>query len=237
MQTLAEVQRLRAVYQGYAQQNLAGSKWSPLNPGNLATREERDRLVGKLLGKAGLLPVGERRVLDVGCGTGGVLAGFQHWGAKLKHLVGVDLLTERICMAQQSYPEIRFQQSNAEALPFSDSSFDLVVIYTVLSSVLSTRMRLNIVRQVTRVLRPGGAIVWYDFRVRNPLNPQVRGITRRALTRLLPGFELRLQPVTLLPQLARRLGPTTPWLYPLLSALWFLRTHYVGLLLKPGSRS
>ncbi len=237
MQTFAEVQRLRAVYRQYAEQNLAASKWSPHNRGNQAIIRERDWLLAKLLDKAGLLPLGQRRVLDVGCGTGGVLAGFQHWGATPKNLVGVDLLAERISMAQRSFPDMSFQQANAEDLPFSDSSFDLIVLYTVLSSVLSAEMSLHIVRQVARVLRPGGAIAWYDFRIRNPFNPQVRGITRRRLAGLLPGFELRLLPVTLLPPLARRLGPFTPWLYPLLAAVPWLRTHYVGLLLKPASCS
>lgn len=235
MQTVTEVRRLEAVYRRYAQENLAGSKWSPDNRGNVAIRKERDRVVGNLLDKAGLLPLGNRRVLEVGCGSGGVLARFQHWGGRTENLVGVDLMKERICMAREAYPEITFQQANAEDLPFSDSAFDLVVLYTVLSSVLSMVMSFNIARQVTRVLRPGGAIVWYDFRIRNPFNPHVRGVTRRGLAQLLPGFELRLQPVTLVPQLARHLGPLTQWLYPLLNAVPLLRTHYAGLLLKPSS--
>jgi len=39
--------------------------------------------------------------------------------------------------------------------------------------------------------------------------------------------------VTLLPPLARRLGPATPLAYPVLAALPPLRSHLIGLLRKP----
>jgi ubiquinone/menaquinone biosynthesis C-methylase UbiE len=233
MQSSAEVLRLKTVYHDYEQRKLADSRWSPNNPGNQAIRAERDRSLQTALQKAGLLPLVDCRVLDVGCGSGGVLANLQNWGAKQENLVGVDLLPERIKMAQELFPNLSFQPANAEALPFADCAFDLVVLFTVLSSILSAEMARNIARQATRVLRSGGAIVWYDFRVDNPFNRQVRGIARGTLSHLFPGFQLRLEPVTLVPQLARRLGSLTRWLYPALSTVCVLRTHYAGLLTKP----
>jgi ubiquinone/menaquinone biosynthesis C-methylase UbiE len=233
METYAEVRRLKAVYQAYAQRKLGASKWSPTNWGNQAILQERDRTLLKQLGKSGFLPLDERRILDVGCGSGGLIARFQTWGARAENLFGVDLLAERIHMAKERFPGLSFQQVNAEALTFENEAFDLVALFTVLSSILSTEMTRNLVQEVKRVLRPGGAIAWYDFRMNNPLNPHVRGISRRRLAALFPGFEVRVERATLLPQLARRLGVLAPWLYPVLGSFHVLRTHYVGLLLKP----
>ena len=76
-------------------------------------------------------------------------------------------------------------------------------------------------------------MVWYDFRRDNPRNPNVRGVRKAAIEKLFPGFEMRLQTVTLLPPLARRLGKLTPVLLPVLTRVPFLRTHLLGLLIKP----
>ena len=56
---------------------------------------------------------------------------------------------------------------------------------------------------------------------------------RRRLAGLFPGWHARLQLVTLLPPLARRLGILTPVLYPVLATLRPLRTHWLGLLERP----
>jgi hypothetical protein len=94
-------------------------------------------------------------------------------------------------------------------------------------------MASNVAREIDRVLAHGGAIVWYDFRYNNPWNPHVRGMRRQNIQSLFPGYTLHLKTLTLLPPLARRLGHLTSSLYPLLSSLPFLRTHYLGLLIKP----
>jgi hypothetical protein len=94
-------------------------------------------------------------------------------------------------------------------------------------------MARNVAREVSRVLKPGGAIVWYDFIYNNPRNPHVRGMKRSDLLNLFPEFQFGLHKITLLPPLSRRLGPLTSVLYPALAAIPWLRTHYLGLLHKP----
>ena len=86
--------------------------------------------------------------------------------------------------------------------------------------------------EVARILRSGGAVVWYDFRMNNPFNPHVRGISRKGVRRLFPEYDSRLMTVTLLPPLARRAGSLTDVLYPWLASLPFLRSHYLGVLIK-----
>jgi ubiquinone/menaquinone biosynthesis C-methylase UbiE len=146
----------------------------------------------------------------------------------------VDLLPDRIEEARERYPDLRFIPANAEALDFPDASFDLVLFFTVFSSILDAGMRARVAREAGRVLRPGGAVLWYDFRVDSPSNPNVRGIRRDAVLDLFPGYDASLRSVTLLPPLARRLGALTRALYPALAALPFLRTHWAGVLVKPA---
>jgi hypothetical protein len=94
-------------------------------------------------------------------------------------------------------------------------------------------MARNVAQEVSRVLKPGGAVVWYDFIYNNPKNPQVRGLRLSAIRDLFPDFHFIMRKVTLFPPLARRLGPLTSVLYPALAAIPCLRTHYLGLLHKP----
>ncbi len=172
-------------------------------------------------------------MLEVGCGTGGTLAGLLELEARPEDLYGVDLLADRIATAKQSYPGINFQCANAEQLDFPDSSFDLVLLFTVFSSILDVRMAQNAANEVSRVLLPGGAVLWYDFRYDNPRNPNVRGMKLKRIRGLFPGMGVHLRSLTPLPPIVRRLSRLTPLLYPLLAALPPLRTHYIGLLVKP----
>jgi len=232
MQTQSEIARLRDAYRDYSERGLATTKWSLANQGNRQMRQERRRHLDELLCLNGLLPLTSRRILDLGCDTGELLAGFQDWGAGAENLFGVDLLAERIRIAKNQHPMIAFQQANAEDLPFRDRFFDIVCVFTVFSSILDQRMADNISREIERILTSDGAIIWYDFRIRSPQNPHVRGISRGEIQRLFPGFRMSLRTLTLVPPLARNLGATTPWLYPCLASLPFLRTHYLGVLTR-----
>lgn len=233
METRSEVNRLQEVYRGYAVRGFGQSKWSPANAGNQAIRDECQRKLRELLEKSNFFPLKNRRILDVGCGAGERLATFENWGARPQNLFGVDLIPERIHAARKNHPQITFELANAEALPFADGGFDLVTVFTVFTSILHPAMAANVSREIIRVLAAGGAVAWYDFRLDNPLNRHVRGFSRRRVQNLFPDFKLNLEAISLLPPLARRLGPLTDRLYPPLSSIPFLRSHYLGLLKKP----
>jgi SAM-dependent methyltransferase len=237
MESYTEVERLTEVYREYRDRGWGETKWSSTNTGNQAMLRERRYKLKQLLQCSGFLPLDQRHILDVGCGTGEMLAGLQTWGAQLENLFGVDLLPDRIQRAKEKFPQISFQQVNAEALPFADGFFDLVSVYTVFSSILDHHMARNVSHEINRILRGGGGVIWYDFRVNNPFNRHVRAMSRQAVRTLFPGFDLHLVPITLLPPLARRLGRLTDRLYTNLAAVAFLRSHYLGILVKPQKSS
>ena len=232
METRPEIDRLLEVYREYAVRGFGDSKWSPDNKGNQAVQNECHAALRKLLLESRFMPLENRRILEVGCGTGEHLGEFWRMGARPQNLFGIDLIPGRIDAARKNYPQFTFKVANAEALPFADASFDLVAVFTVFTSILDQRMATNVGREIARVLAPGGGVVWYDFRLHSPLNRHVRSISRRVVRDLFPGFAIHMRTISLLPPLARRLGRLTDLLYEPLCRIPFLRSHYLGLLTK-----
>jgi ubiquinone/menaquinone biosynthesis C-methylase UbiE len=100
-------------------------------------------------------------ILDVGCGTGKLLRAAQSRFPDAR-LEGVDAAIEMVKHAQEVTPNgpVRFQQAIAEALPFSDASFDLVL------STMTFHHWQDQARgaaEVARVLTPGGRWLLADF--------------------------------------------------------------------------
>src|SRR2546429_9525689 len=101
-----------------------------------------------------------------------------------------------------------FKSSNCDHCRYT---FDLVVQSTVLTSVLDAIMKQQMASEMLRVVKDDGFILWYDYHVNNPWNPDVRGIKRREISQLFPGCWIKLQPITLVPPLVPPLAPHS-WL-------------------------
>lgn len=170
-------------------------------------------------------------ILDVGCGDGNMLRRLVLWGALPENLCGVDLLESRIERARYLSPNIRFLTCNAASLPFPDNSWDLVLLFTVISSILDENLQKQVAAETLRVVRPGGAILWYDFWI-NPTNPDTRGVSARQTRHLFPNCPVRLRRTTLAPLIARRLARFSWPLCWALESLPPLCTHYMGLIYK-----
>ena len=226
-----EVRRLDEVYAGYRDDPRVRERWSRENPGNRAMVAERRAAALALLRER--FPAGPVRLLDVGCGSGSELAWLVGNGVRAEGVVGVDLLPRRVRDAREGHARLAFAAANAEALPFRDGAFDVVVLYTVLSSILDPAMERRVAAETSRVLKPGGAILWYDMRWPNPSNRSIRPVGMRRLRALFPGLGVRARRITLAPPLARRLGRATDRLYPVLSKVPALCSHTLAFLEKP----
>ncbi|MDH7515014.1 MAG: class I SAM-dependent methyltransferase [Bacteroidota bacterium] len=227
-----EAGRIARVYGEYERADCAAGKWSGGNRGNTAILRERRTLTARFLERYAPHGIGTLDILEVGCGEGQVIAELIGMGADPSRVTGVDILETRIGKARDKIPGVRFLAMDAAAMDFPDGSFDLVVLFTVLSSVLDDGIRKRIAGEIDRVLKPGGAVLCYDMRVRNPANPNVRGVGRRTMAALFPGYTMHACSLTLLPPLARRLGPLTPILYTTLASVPFLRSHLMVMLVK-----
>ncbi|MDR7485197.1 MAG: class I SAM-dependent methyltransferase [Armatimonadota bacterium] len=96
----------------------------------------------------GALPAGAR-VLDLGCGRGS----FQYAGYPTLHITAVDIREPD--EAQSWPPHVRFQAAAAEALPFPDETFDLVVANFVFEH---TQDFAQAIAEAERVLVKGGSL-------------------------------------------------------------------------------
>jgi SAM-dependent methyltransferase len=194
--------------------------------------EERQEAIRSSLGSLGWLPLGARRALDVGCGAGLDLGRLIELGADPSALAGIDLLPDRAAAARARFPNLDIRTGDAAHLDFPDAWFDLVLAFTLFSSIKDQGMATAVAGEIHRVVKPSGVLLWYDFRYDNPRNPNVRGVPASAVRSLFPRFRGALRSMTLLPPLSRRLGPLTRPLYRPLSSIPPLRSHLFGLLLK-----
>jgi SAM-dependent methyltransferase/ribosomal protein S18 acetylase RimI-like enzyme len=232
--SLRERERIERAYERY---DTVASERAKRNLENAGTRliiEERDAELKSRLAKLNWMPLGEARVLDVGCAHGYLLEKLIEWGAAPSRIAGVDLLPDRVEAARSRCPGIRVDLGSAEVLDHADGSFDVVIASTLFSSILDRDVSAAVAAEMLRVLAPGGAIFWFDSRYANPFNPDVRGLGRGEVAALFPGCRLELRTLTLVPPLARRLGPATPALYHALTKVPLLRARLAGVILKPS---
>jgi SAM-dependent methyltransferase len=205
----------------------------------LFTYQQRCRAILKVLSEHGLLPLADRKILDVGCGGGQSLVDFESWGASRRNLAGIDLIEESVRIARvrlstrESDADIR--TGNAADLPWDDRTFDIVNQSTVFTSILNDALRKALATEMIRVARPGGIILWYDFRVNNPANHSVRRVGAHEIRSLFRGCNVDLLPITLMPPLARRLVPVSWTVSLLIEKARFLNTHYIGVIRTPTS--
>ena len=99
-------------------------------------------------------PNPERMILDAGCGTGGNLEWLRRYGAA-GQICGIDVSAEALQFCRQRRHELLARASVAE-LPFGDSLFDLVTSFDVLGQLPDEGADAQAVREMYRVLRPGG---------------------------------------------------------------------------------
>lgn len=101
--------------------------------------------------------------MDYGAGYGRVLELLVR--ADFRNLVGLDPSPEMVRRAQARVPNVPVSLIEPSQVPFPDASFDAVVLYSVLSSLLDRRAQAELVASLARVLRPGGILYFNDFGV------------------------------------------------------------------------
>lgn len=224
-----------AVAERYARRE-ATDLYSLLRPNVWQSVHERQRAMLRLFARLGWHDLSSRRVLEVGCGTGGNLLELLRIGFAPRNLAGIELLPERFAHAMQTLPAgVVLMQGDASLVKLPDESEDIVLQSTVFSSLLDAPFQWRLAQTMWRWVRPGGGVLWYDFTVDNPRNPDVRGVPVARIRELFPTGRVQYQRLTLAPPLARRVCALHPVLYPVFNAIPLLRTHVLAWIEKPPS--
>jgi len=96
----------------------------------------------------------EARILDAGCGTGGLLRRMENWWPETKH-EGLDFSPLAVEFARKRVG-CDITEGSITALPFSEQSFDAIVSMDVLCQVEQPQTALH---EFARCVRPGGLVV------------------------------------------------------------------------------
>jgi ubiquinone/menaquinone biosynthesis C-methylase UbiE len=99
------------------------------------------------------IPAATERLLDAGCGSGNCT---RHYVHKARETWGIDPDEAGIVAARRKYPEIHFEQSHLENLPFENRFFDVVTLTDVLEHVQDEVAAMN---EIYRVTRAGATVI------------------------------------------------------------------------------
>jgi ubiquinone/menaquinone biosynthesis methyltransferase len=100
---------------------------------------------------------GEETALDVCCGTGDLALRLAHAGARV---VGSDFTPEMLVQARERSGQVVWVQADALELPFPAESFDVVTVGYGLRNLSDFSAG---VRELVRVVKPGGKLLILDF--------------------------------------------------------------------------
>ncbi len=199
------------------------------NPGDLFMIHQRQRELLASLRREGFFPIKNKRILEVGSASGGVLREFLLFGATPDLLHGLEYVAWRTKKAKFAMPNLPLVNADGRYMPYTDACFDMVMQFTAISSILNDDVRRAIAAEMRRVVRPDGLIMWYDFWL-NPTNPQTRGVRRDEIRALFPGCRYSFRRITLAPPIARRLAPYSWQVCLLLERLRIFNTHYLAVI-------
>jgi SAM-dependent methyltransferase len=179
--------KLKEQVRAFWQEHPCGTKFADAEPGSRRFYElVAEHRYGKewhIPAAAGFALAKNLRVLEVGCGLGTDGAQFAKAGADY---TGIDLTQAAVDLAKRHFELFQlpgtFRIADAEHLDFPDNSFDVVYSHGVLHHTPDTAAA---VREVHRVLRPGGKAVVMLYH-RNSYNYRVNiSMLRRAGVHLL----------------------------------------------------
>ena len=98
---------------------------------------------------------------------------------------------------------------DAHRAPIAPAASDIVLVSPCSRRCSTTPSSSALADAMWRWVKPGGGVLWYDFTVDNPRNPDVRGVPLAAVRELFPQARIAARRVTLAPPLARACAACT----------------------------
>jgi ubiquinone/menaquinone biosynthesis C-methylase UbiE len=113
-------------------------------------------------------------VLDIGCGHGLIHPFLIDRPDLPIELTGIDMAESVVDVARASNPKVSYATYDGTKLPFDDASFSVAYAICVLHHVPPPQWE-SFLREMQRVVRPGGLVVIFEH---NPLNPLTRRVVK-----------------------------------------------------------
>ena len=209
------------------------SLYHPLSPYAFMTIQELNKALLRWVHTCGIIPVSEKKVLEIGCGNGINLLRLIGMGFDPEKMVANELDQGRAKSARGRLPEaVSVVPGDALALDVPDNSFDIVMQSTVFTSILDAKFQEALADKMWRMVAPGGGVLWYDFKYNNPKNNDVKGVSVKRIRHLFPEAKIKTWPITLAPPIGRRVVGKFIFPYHLLNVFPFLRTHILAWIQK-----
>ena len=220
-----EIKSIRERYQKRSECDYL-DRYSYINPSVYLWSQEYEREFIKNILSKYLVPIKDKKLLEVGCGAGQNLLNLIKYGFLPENLTGIELLEDRVKAASHILPKsIKIIEGNALDIDIPVFSFDVVMQSTVFTSILDKETREKLAGKMWSLVKPGGGVLWYDFIYDNPRNKDVKGVTHKEIRKLFPDATISFHKITLAPPINRLVTKIHPSLYSLFNLFPFLRTH------------
>jgi SAM-dependent methyltransferase len=147
----------------------------------------------------------DKKILEIGCAWGYRIKYFLELGADPKNLYGIDLLPYYLEKAKYLSPNtIKYICGDAQNLPFSDETFDIVSQFITFSAILDGDLQSKVASEMLRVLKSDGLIIWVDSRregIKEKMDgiPYFEGIGKSTIEILFPNCSIEYKSIYLKP--------------------------------------
>ncbi len=173
--------------------------------------------------------ISQVKFLEIGAGEGANIPFFRSLGIQDENIIVAELLPERANKLRQKFSGITVAEGDALQLNYKNT-FDIVFQSLVFTSILDDAFKKQLAQKMWSMLKPGGIILWYDFKYNNPANKDVKGVNKNEIRQLFPSLRpIDFFSVTLAPPIGRRIGI----FYDFVNSVFpFLRTHLIAVIKK-----
>ncbi len=208
--------------------------WSPLHPSVYLGLQMRQRAIIKILSdNMDIDDIKRKVILEIGSGEGKNLLEMIYLGFSPDNIIANELVPERLEASMMRLPaSIRYIAGDANNLNIENNSIDIVYQSTVFTSITDYKMKQDLAKTMLKWVKPaekGGGILWFDFINGNTSN--TKGINLSEIRCLFPDTKIRKYRVFVDNRICRVIEKISPrlliWVYPILHAIPFLRSHYI----------